>query len=80
MEFLGQGSDLSHNGCDLHRSWGNSRSFNLLCQARDLAFVFVLQRHTATVGTPVKTILRNGSLYQHEEDQDKFMKSLGTLS
>ena len=34
MEFLGQGSDLSH-GCNLSLSCNNAGSFNPLCRARD---------------------------------------------
>ena len=35
MEFLGQGSDPSHC-CNLHHSYGNSRSSNPLCQGQGL--------------------------------------------
>ena len=31
MEFMGQGSDLSHS-CDLYRSYSNARSFSPLCR------------------------------------------------
>ena len=57
MEFLGQGSDLSHS-FDLHCSCGcgNTRSFNPLCHARDQTCVLVLERcyhsHCTTAGTP----------------------------
>ena len=54
MELPGQGSDPIHS-YDLHRSWGNARSFDPLHCAGDEP-VLVLQRHhqshCATVGTP----------------------------
>ena len=43
MEFQGQGSTLIHC-CDLCCSYGNTRSFNSLCQARDWTCILALQR------------------------------------
>ena len=41
LEFLAQGSDLSHN-CDLHCSCSNTRSFNPLCWAGGQTCILVL--------------------------------------
>ena len=60
MEFLGQGSDLSHR-YNLCRTCSNTRSFNPLCRAGDPTNILALQRHCrshdATVGTLVPLFL-----------------------
>ena len=60
VEFLGQGSDLSHS-CNLWHSCSNVRSFNSLHQAGDRICVLVQQRHSrscwATAGIPLFTLL-----------------------
>ena len=48
MEFLGHGSDPIH----LHCSFGNARSFNPLCQARNQTCI-LKHCHCATAGSPV---------------------------
>ena len=62
MEFLGQGSDPSPS-CDLHRSYGSTRSFNPLCWAGNQTFILVLQRCgqscCVTAGTPNSTVLKS---------------------
>ena len=52
MEFLGQGSDLSHS-CNLRHSYSNTGSLNLVCQARDRTCILALQRFLTTAETPL---------------------------
>ena len=44
MEFLGQGSDLSHS-CNLRHSSSHARSFDPLCQAGDRTCIPAFRRH-----------------------------------
>ena len=64
MEFLGQGSDLSHS-CDLHCKCGNTGLFKTLGQAGDQTCVWGMQRYwrsySITAGTPLNSSLKLSS-------------------